>query len=185
MYEIINQSIQSLVTENFGEEPWHRILEKAGVPGTEYVMLKSYDDAETYRIVGAAVEVLGLPAEAILETFGKYWIGYAEQGYGDLLRFTGSNFLEFCSNLDSMHSRLKMAYPELRPPSFQCVPEENGWIAIHYRSEREGLGPIVTGKLEGSADRMGITLEIHWEQDASDGHVVYRVLPSGPGAWLS
>lgn len=185
MYGIINQSIQALIMDSFGAKAWQRTAELAGLPDVEFLTMRNYDDSQTNRIVAAAVDVLGLPPETLLESFGRYWITTAERGYGDLLRFTGSNFLEFCQNLDAMHARLKISFPELRPPSFRCRQEADGTILIHYRSERPGLGPIVTGMLHGIAIRLGITLEIEARNDASDGNIIYQVRPSGPGAWLS
>ena len=184
MYGMINKSIEALITSRYGPAVWEKILDEAGIGRPDYVLMRSYDDDETYKIVGAATIILGVPAEDILEAFGEYWVSYAEVGYGELLRFTGENFLDFVMHLDEMHARIKLAFPELRPPSFSTIPNQDGSMWIHYRSERPGLQPVVRGVLNGLAKRMGITLVITQSEDPDDGHAVFHVVPSGRGSWL-
>ncbi|MFM7320925.1 MAG: heme NO-binding domain-containing protein [Armatimonadota bacterium] len=183
MYGMINKSIEALITSRYGQTVWEQILDEAGIGRPDYVLMRSYDDDETYKIVGAATKILNVSAEEVLEAFGEYWVGYAEIGYGELLRFTGDNFLEFVSHLDEMHARIKLAFPELRPPSFTTTPLPGGAMEIHYRSERAGLQPVVRGVLNGLAKRMGITLAIVQSEDPADGHAIFHVTPSGPGRW--
>jgi len=183
VYGMINKSIEALITTQYGEDAWNEIVAEAGIGRPDYVLMRNYDDEETYKLVGAATKVLGVSSEDVLESFGAYWVGYAEIGYGELLRFTGETFAEFVSNLDEMHARIKLAFPELRPPSFTSIPHHDGTLEIHYRSERDGLQPVVRGVLHGLAKRMGITLTIRETTDPTDGHSIFYVVPSGPGSW--
>ncbi len=50
--------------------------------------MKPYPDDLTYKLVGAACEVLNASAEDVLKAFGEYWILFtAEKGYGEMLNF--------------------------------------------------------------------------------------------------
>jgi hypothetical protein len=104
--------------------------------------------------------------ELILETFGRYWVQYVgSQAYGELMDAAGTSLGEFLENLDHMHSRVMMSYPNLRPPSFRVKSHSDKEIILHYSSERPGLCPLVVGLLYGLADRFETRIEV----DSRDG----------------
>ena len=161
MYGLVNRAIEEMVLERFGQDTWDEIRAKAGVDVDAFGSLDSYPDALTYNMVGAASEVLGAPAEDLLEAFGEYWILYtAQEGYGDMMQMFGSSIPEFLANLDNMHGHIAVTMPNLRPPSFQCDDHGDGSYTLHYRSERDGLSPMVLGLLRGLGRRFGVGIDV-------------------------
>ncbi|MBV1884480.1 MAG: heme NO-binding domain-containing protein [Pseudomonadales bacterium] len=161
MYGLVNKAVNQLVVSNFGDEAWEQILEKSGIEEDMFVSMDAYDDSITYNLVGAASEVLELPAVTILETFGEYWISYtAEQGYGAMLDMGGNTIGEFLSNLSNLHGRVAINFPALTPPRFKVeIKADNQWL-VHYYSEREGLAPMMQGLLKGLGKRFNQELKI-------------------------
>ncbi len=140
--------------------------------------MQAYDDAMTYRLVAAASKVLALPQDDVMRTFGVYWVvETAETGYGPLLALWGSTFVEFVSNLDSLHARVAETFTKLKPPSFEVEQKEPGVILVHYRSERSGLQPFVAGLLEGVGQRFDTRVVIEWAraEHTNNGHDLFRV----------
>jgi hypothetical protein len=151
MYGMVNQGVRGLVLSRFGEEAWTRIHTQAAAPAT-FLNFEQYDDAVTYNLVGAAAEVLELPAEAVLRTFGLYWVtDIAVKSYGDLMNRSGISLVDFLKNLDHMHTRIKVSFPNYRPPSFRVKELSDDELELDYYSEREGLLPFVEGLLAGLA----------------------------------
>lgn len=178
MYGLVNKAVKGLICERYGEETWNRILEESGVGVTDFVAMQAYDDKVTLDLVATASRVLDAPAEALLEAFGEYWTIYtAEEGYGSLLEMTGNTLTEFLANLDNLHTRVSLAMPELRPPSFEYEEVSERLARIHYRSEREGLSPMVVGLLKGLAVRFNTSVDIKHVEDRSSGseHDVFEV----------
>ena len=176
MYGLVNRAVEGLVTEKFGADAWLRICQRADLEDASFVAMEAYDDAITYSLVAAASAELGLEPAAVLEAFGDYWTTYTiEEGYGDLLTMMGNSLEEFLDNLDSMHARIAGTMPELMPPSFEREANDDGSSVVHYRSEREGLAPMVLGLLKGLARRFSVAIEI--EQLACDtpGHARFLV----------
>lgn len=161
MYGLINKAVEGLVRQRFGDAMWHRIRSGANLPDEPFLSMEQYPDATTYALVGSATKELGASAEDILKEFGRFWMTYtAELGYGELLRSSGRTLPEFLRNLDQMHTRVKLSFPNLRPPSFAVTDETATSLTLHYYSERAGLGPLVMGLLKGLGERFGLSLEI-------------------------
>ncbi len=161
MYGMVNKAVQNLIIREHGEEVWERIRQRAGVQESEFVALKSYPDEVTYGLVGAICGELNAPADAVLELFGEYWVGYAaSQGYGPMLDFFGRDMATFLHSLDALHARLRTVFAHLMPPSLECEDVTPGVVRIHYRSTRPGLTHFVVGLLRGVGKRFHQTVAV-------------------------
>lgn len=183
MYGLVHLAIQELLVTEHGHDVWRDVAERAGCAGIEFLAFESYEDEQAYALVQAASEALGLPAEAVLQAFGRYWLRYTDQqGYAHLLEISGQSFGEFMGALDEMHARVQLAYPRLRPPSFTLIEStEDSWV-LRYRSSRQGLVPLARGVLHALGERFGLVVEIDYEdQDPAEGQTrgVFRVRAVG------
>ncbi|MCK5943945.1 MAG: heme NO-binding domain-containing protein [Planctomycetes bacterium] len=176
MYGLVNRAVEGLIREKFGGEAWSRICARAELGESNFVAMDAYDDAITYALVGAASAELKMEPAAVLEAFGEYWTSYTiEEGYGDLLAMMGNTLEDFLENLDSMHARIGGTMPKLIPPSFDREPQEDGSSILHYRSEREGLSPMVLGLLKGLARRFDVEIEVTQLECDEPGHARFLV----------
>lgn len=184
MYGLVNKAVEDLVCTRFGEDVWDKIQARAGIDVVGFVSMDPYPDDLTYRLVGAASEVLGIPPAAVLEAFGEFWILYtAREGYGELLSMYGSSLGEFLGHLDALHARVGLNFSELRPPTFRCEQAPDGAILLSYFSHREGLAPMMIGLLRGLARNFNTTVEIqHVTTRAEAGHDVFRIREIAPAA---
>lgn len=170
MYGLVNKAVVDLVVNKFGEDTWTAIKKKAGVDQDVFVSMDAYPDDITYRLVGAASEVLGIPPAAVLEAFGEWWVLYtAKEGYGPMLDAAGKSLREFLENLDALHARVALTMSELRPPRFRLVPVDSSNMVLEYHSTREGLAPMVLGLLKGLSQRFNTPVEVsHTRRDSHD-----------------
>lgn len=160
MYGMVNEAMHQMVSEAHGEETWNRIRKGAGCEVERFVRMDSYPDELTYRLVGAAVEELQVPAEQLLHAFGEYWVAFARAGgYADFFRACDS-YQGFVRQLDAMHARLELAFPDFKPPQFACRIESPDRIEVVYRSHRSGLAPFVRGLLVGLGEPFGVTATV-------------------------
>ena len=154
MYGLVNKAVEELARGVAGDEGWERIKLRAEVREVEFVGLTAYPDELTYRLVAAASEELGMPAEDVLAAFGEHWVRYtAEQGWGPMLAAAGDSLPTFLIGLDSLHARIRLTMPALVPPSFRCTDVTDTSLRLHYHSHRDGLAPMVTGLLRGLGAR--------------------------------
>jgi hypothetical protein len=175
MYGLINKAVEDLVRNKFGDVAWERIRVRAGLPDEPFISMQQYDDKVTADLVAAASAELGAPPEAILEEFGAFWVRYtSESVYGELMKTAGRTLPEFLRNLDQMHTRIKLSFPHLRPPSFTVCDETPSGLTLRYYSERAGLAPLVVGLLKGLGARFNVLLAIeHRRDDQPTPHDVF------------
>jgi hypothetical protein len=187
MYGLVNKAIVDLVQSRFGPETWERIRQRAGVELDDFVSLESYPDELTYGLVSAACQELKLAPEQVLEAFGEHWVRYVgTQGYGQLLRGAGNDLIEVLMHLDSLHTRVGMSFPQLRPPSFSCEEVEAGVARLQYHSTREGLTPMVIGLLKGLGQLFQTQVEVtqtrHKGSGCAHDEFLIRTRPTEMGA---
>ncbi|GAX36017.1 heme NO-binding domain-containing protein [Nodularia sp. NIES-3585] len=170
MYGLINKGIHDMVCSRFSEEIWQQIKQKAKVDTDVFLSMEGYPDDITHRLVKAASVVLNLSPSEIMEAFGEYWVQYtAEEGYGKMMDMTGETLPEFLENLDNLHTRLGIIFPQYQPPSFECIDVEEDSLSLHYHSHREGLAPMVLGLVKGLGTRFDTEIEITQTKSKNDG----------------
>lgn len=177
MYGLVNRAIEEMVVEGHGKAAWTEITVAAGLEGQDFLnSMSEYPDEITYRLVGAACRVLGAQPQDVLFAFGEYWVLHtAAGGYGDLFEMAGSEFAEFLENLDSLHLRVGLSFPELKPPSFEVEHLGEGHLNLHYRSGRAGLAPMVCGLLSGLAKKLQTEIEIEQIQAQSPDNELHDI----------
>jgi guanylate cyclase soluble subunit beta len=159
MYGLINKALKTMISDGHGQEVWDSILTKSAVPEDSFTTMEQYDDDTTYALVGAASEVLEIPAAACLELFGHYWATVtAPNAYEMLLQSTGDNLFEFLDNLSSLHDRITSTFIDYVPPHF-ITTIDNNKMELVYESTREGLTPFLIGIIKGLADRFEVQVE--------------------------
>lgn len=170
MYGLVNKAIEDMVCSSFGEETWKKIKQKAEVEVDIFMSMEGYPDDITHRLVKAASAVLGLPASEIMQTFGEYWVQYtAKEGYGEMMDMSGETLPEFLENLDNLHARVGISFPQLKPPSFECTDMDEDSLSLHYSSTREGLTPMIIGLVKGLGTRFNTEVDITQTQSRDEG----------------
>ncbi|HAX77648.1 MAG TPA: heme NO-binding protein [Cyanobacteria bacterium UBA11372] len=170
MYGLVNKAIRDMVCDRFGEDSWNQIKQKAECQVDTFLSMEPYPDDLTHRLVKAASEILGLSTAEIMQAFGQYWVEYtAQEGYGELMDMSGDTLTEFLQNLDDLHARVGMYFPQLKPPSFACTDLSENSMNLHYRSTRKGLTPMVVGLLKGLGIRFKIIIKISQIQSRENG----------------
>lgn len=178
MYGMVNEGIRTFIVNNHGAEAWCEICDAAGIQENEFEKLTSYDDEITYRLVGAICDHTGLDAGEVLKVFGNYWVKFAGgSGFRDLMRLSGSTFIDQIRGLDDLHDRIILSMPHLKPPSFELEQAGDKVYQLHYYSERDGLAPMVEGLLFGIAEDTSEKIEVSQMDFKSEGadHDIFEI----------
>ncbi|XP_066257080.1 guanylate cyclase soluble subunit beta-1 isoform X2 [Euwallacea similis] len=190
MYGFVNYALELLVIKTFGEETWETIKKNAEVQMEgQFLVRQIYEDELTYNLIFAAVEILNIPANTILELFGKTFFEFCQDsGYDKILQVLGATPRDFLQNLDALHDHLGTLYPGMKAPSFRCTERpEDGALVLHYYSDRPGLEHIVIGIVKTVASKLHDTeveIEILKTKEECD-HVQFLITEkAGPNRQL-
>lgn len=179
MYGIVNKAIEELVIENFGEDKWEEIKAKSGVDIDYFISNEPYDDDITYKLAGAASEVMGISVDDVLIAFGEWWVTRTvKEKYGGLMEAGGASLKEFLKNLPLFHNRVMMIYPKLTPPEFKISELTENGLHLHYFSRRAGLKEFVRGLLQGLSKSYNTPLHIELIESRDEGkdHEVFKLI---------
>lgn len=170
MYGLVNKAIEGMVYHRFGEDTWEKIKQKAEIDIDAFITMEAYPDDVTHRLVQAASVVLNMSPQDILQAFGEYWVLYtAMEGYSQMLDMAGENLPEFLQNLDNLHARVGLSFPQLKPPSFECRDVQQESLNLQYHSSRQGLAPMVIGLLKGVGKRFNTNVDITQTRSRGQG----------------
>lgn len=161
MYGMVNRAIEDMVVSTQGTAAWEKVKSHAGIDVDVFISHDPYPDEVTYRLVASASEVLSVPAEDLLEQFGRFWVlNTAERGYGEMMRAGGRSLPEFFENLPGFHTRVAMIFPELIPPRFECTDRTPFSLRLHYHTKRPGLSRFTRGLILGLGERFGTQITV-------------------------
>jgi hypothetical protein len=178
MYGLVNQAIQGLVVDNFGEDSWKVIKQKASVTEDSFLSNEIYDDSITFNLAVSASEVLNIPLADVLKTFGKYWIiKVGNEKYGPLMKSGGDNFIDFIVNLPNFHSRVMLIYSDIKPPDFIVEKITESQLKLHYYSTRQGLTDFMFGLIQGLGELYQTPIDIKLIADRRNGdeHDIFEI----------
>lgn len=154
MYGLINKAVQDLVVSTAGAATWKKIKANVGIDA-EIVEAANYDDIVTLRLVDEVAKETGQSIEEVLFDFGRYWVLYTgREGWNSVFQLAGDDLQSFLMGLDDMHARVQVAMPEARMPQFE-VRKDGDTLQLDYRSERDGLAPMVAGLIDGLGEQFG------------------------------
>lgn len=180
MYGMVNRALQNMIIDEAGDAGWGSVCRRAGMEPPVFVSMDTYDDAITYALVGAASTELERDAGELLHALGLYWIRVtAAESYESIFHMHGSSLRGFLENLDQMHARLSLHFPEMRAPSFEVEDAEHG-MHVRYWSDRPGLAPFVKGLLAGLCERFGEPYAVRHVGGRDDGrdHELFHLEPT-------
>jgi predicted hydrocarbon binding protein len=161
MYGLVNVAVHDLVVSKFGAPAWEQIKNKAGIMLEAFSSMEQYPDEVTFRLVGAASEVLGISTDEVMRAFGEHWVLYTGRGaYGQLFNMAGNSLRDFLFNLDALHTRVGQNFEHLEPPSFRFDTLNERTVRMHYHSSRKGLCPLVGGLITGLSSRFATYCDV-------------------------
>lgn len=183
MYGLINIAIAQLITREGGTPAWERAAHELDIQG-QFIAMQQYPDELTGRLVGWFAREAGIDTDAVLERVGEFWVRFAHERYGEMVDQLGRPLSAALQNLDLLHSRVGLSFPNLKAPSFRCTDVREDGLTLHYYSSRPGLAPMVIGLVKGLGDVLGtpdveIALLRGREQGADHDTFAVRYAPPG------
>lgn len=149
MKGIVFNLLEEVVTIHHGADTWDSLLESAGVQGA-YTCLGSYSDDEMAKLVGAASQMLEIPAADVLCWFGRESMAVLADKYPKFFQAHKSTRPFLLTLNDIIHPEVRKLYPGAEVPVFDFDSSSDAFLLMGYRSPRK-LCALAHGFIEGAA----------------------------------
>jgi hypothetical protein len=157
MKGVVFNLLEQLVARDFGEDTWDGLLDASGLDGV-YTSLGSYPDEDLTKLVTAASEALGMPADDIVIWLGRNALPLFAERYPQLFEPHDSTRPFVLTLNDIIHPEVRKLYPGADVPEFDFDVRDE-LLVMDYRSPRK-LCSFAEGLLLGAADHYGEQLTI-------------------------
>lgn len=156
MHGLINRTVESFVSDAYGEARWHRILQNADVGIATFEAMLMYEDQITFDVLDAVSEELAKPRDVVLEDIGIYLVSHPNtEALRRLLRFAGVDFVDFLHSLEELPERARLAVPDIDLPTIQLSEQNTSEFSLELESPQSIFGPVFFGILQAMADDYG------------------------------
>jgi hypothetical protein len=150
---IIFNVVEEVVADRYGEDAWDSLLDAADLDGS-YTSLGSYPDEDLLRLVGAASQVLEVPADEVVRSLGEGAIPVLAERYPQFFEAHDSTLAFVLTLNDIIHPEVRKLYPGADAPDFDFSYDDDGNLLLGYESKRK-LCALAEGFILGSAHHYG------------------------------
>jgi len=170
MHGTINRGFQSYVSSTYGSEIWNEVAELSGVRSVRFILLVSYDDDITDRMILSLGDVMKLTREKVLEDFGSFIVSEVPLRHvRRLLNFAGDDYNDFLRAVEGFRDRLKLALPGIDVPVLEVIEDSVDEFEINYRFEKKGFEAFILGILRGMATDFHTKIEVDYTAGLPEG----------------
>lgn len=168
MLGLVNRSIQGFVTDAHGPAAWAAVAAATASGIADYESLTDYPAAETADLVFTAARVLDKPRERLLEDLGTWLVTAAPtQAVRRLLRFGGTDYVDFLYSLDELPGRARLAVAGLDLPAMELREHAPHSYSLSLRAGMPGFGHVLHGILQAMADDYGALAVIEMAREGA------------------
>jgi hypothetical protein len=150
---VVFNLLEEVMVREGGEDLWDSLLDKAGLQGA-YTSLGSYPDADMFRLVSAASEATGVPADEVLRGFGRKALPLLAQSYPWFFAAHSTARSLVLTLNDIIHPEVRKFYPGVDVPVFEFDASSDQVLVMGYASPRK-LCAFAEGLIEGTAAHYG------------------------------
>jgi len=156
MKGIVFNLLEEVVSGNYGESAWDKLLDDAGLDGV-YTSLGNYPDESMQALVMAASATLNVPPFEVLRWFGRKAMPLLADRFPGFFSAQPSTRPFLLSVNSIIHPEVRKLYPLADCPTFEFQDAPDGALLMGYNSPRR-LCALAQGFTEGAADHYGETV---------------------------
>lgn len=159
MHGMVFAELKKFVVAALGPAAWNELIKASGAPGRVYLPSQAYDDAELLRLVGAASEVTGKPADELVEAFGEFIVPGLVRGFGAHINPSWRTLDLLENTEETIHRVVRTSTPGATPPQLSVTRPSRREVVIEYRSARR-MCALARGIVTGIAKHYGEAVTI-------------------------
>jgi hypothetical protein len=174
MKGIVFTEFFEMVEEKLGFEVVDQLIEKTELAtGGAYTTIGTYDHKELLALVGNLHQLLDIPVNDLLVSYGQYLFPKLMIIDPDTVSQFGNTF-ELLAAVDSIiHVEVKKLYPDAELPEFSVIKHNEKELQLTYTSCRP-FAYLAKGLILGCAQNYNETVAVDIENRARDSLISIR-----------
>lgn len=176
MHGLINRAVEGFTRDTYGDAFWTSVAQSAGMEFTSFEAMMAYPIDVTGRIVDSLADALDKRREEVLEDLGTYLVASPNtDSLRRLLRFGGTDFVEFLDSLEDLPARAQLAVPDLPVPQLELreLSQMSFSLSVQADPATEGLfGHMMLGLLRAMADDYGALVFLNHTHGSADEGII-------------
>lgn len=173
MHGLVNRAVQSFVCHTYGALTWAKAMKNAGLGFGEFEAMLRYEASALDRVLTALCNDLGRARAEFLEDLGTFLVSDPNlEGLRRLLRFGGTDYVEFLHSLDDLPGRARLAVPDLHLPGLELFDAGGDEYRLTCKTGLPGFGSVMLGVLRTMADDYGVLATLHHRQLPDGGEEI-------------
>jgi len=176
MHGLVNRAIEEFARETYGDAFWRDVVRRADLGAGHFEAMMSYEPRLTRQAVDGLAGALGKPREEMLEDVGTYLVSGAGAGaVRRLLRFSGTDFVDFLHALDDLPARARLAVPDLDMPDLvlrEHTPRTFGVTVRTPAGTGIRFGHVAMGLLRAMADDYGALVYLDYKGGCGTAEII-------------
>lgn len=167
MHGLINRAIERFARDTYGDVFWEKVCRRQGLGFHGFEAMLTYRPELTDGVLDGLAGALGKAREEVLEDIGTFLVSAQTSGaLRRLLRFSGTDFIDFLYSLDDLPARVRLAVPELHLPQLELREHTSRSFSLAVRSDRlmrNRFGHVMLGLLRAMADDYGALVLLEYK----------------------
>jgi heme-NO-binding protein len=150
MHGLIFLELKKFAEARLGEAAWPDVLRRAGLAGSEYLLVQEHPDAEATALIAETAARSGLDQDALLQQLGEFMAPDLLRMYGSLLRREWTT-LDVVEHVDAtVHRVMRARNPAAAGIGLRAERRGPHELALRYTSARKMCG-LAKGIVRGLA----------------------------------
>ncbi len=170
MHGLVNRAVQNFTRDTYGDDIWNAVAKDADLGLVSFESMLHYPDRMTEDMIASLAKLLNKTKPEIFEDIGTYLVSHASSSnLRRLLRFGGTDYVDFLHSLDDLSDRAKLAVSDLELPQLELVDVSDGQYSLICKSDVDGFTTVLIGVLRAMADDYGalVFLDTRTNADAT------------------
>lgn len=167
MHGLVNQAIERFACETYDAAFWADVCRNAGLGFCAFEAMLDYDNDLTDRVLGALARALGKDRDEVLEDIGTFLVsGCVSGAVRRLLRFSGTDYVDFLQSLDDLPARVRLAVPDVDVPRLELREHAGHCYTLAVRTDGGNtgrFGHVMIGLLRAMADDYGALVLLEYK----------------------
>ncbi len=172
MHGMVHKGIGVFATDYFGSDAWDGLRRELGID-IDPASATQLNDLVATQILFNLADRSGRSKRDVMEDYGTFLMtSDVTSGIRRLMRFGGSDFLEYIDSLEDLPGRVRLAIDDFILPPLTVIQSSESTYKVWVETKLGAFTFVLIGMFRAMADDYGVLSEIKHEERRDTGDMI-------------